>query len=233
MAETVNPEIIRFVRSKEALIHEQLKAISEPFNIIVQDAIVEYNNMMGNLGINPFYESPKNIDLPDIGTVKAATGLTLPPAVANMRYTTKMKTEATMRLGLYKVVNIIKKILKKPIQISNEGEVLALKDGILYMKRETEKTILSHFKDYQENIKFQYIYKLVGALANSLYESLIDRFEIYTSDLSNLVSQINNKMIDKGQMAELLKMMAFSCSELEVNINDIREKIESLGPIDS
>jgi Glu-tRNA(Gln) amidotransferase subunit E-like FAD-binding protein len=101
------------------------------------------------------------------------------------------------------------------------------------MKRETEKSIISHFKDYQENIKFQYTYKLVDALSNSLYESLLDRFEIYTSDLSNLVSQINNKMIDREEMAELLKMMALSCNETDEKINDIREKIESLRPIES
>ena len=233
MAETVNPEIIRFVRNKEAQIHERLMAIAEPFNIIVQDAISEYNSMMGNLGINPFYESPKHIDLPDIGAVKAATGLTLPPAVAHMRYTAKMKTEATMRLGVYKVVSILKRILKKSHQISNESKMLALKDGILNMKRQTERSMLSHFKDYQENIKFQYTYKLVDALSNSLYESLLDRFEIYTSDLSNLVSQINNKMLDKGQTAESLNMMELTCSELDKNINDLREKIESLGPIES
>ena len=233
MAETVNPEIIRFVRSKEAQIHDQLMAIAEPFNIIVQDAISEYNSMMGKLDINPFYESLDSINLPDIGAVKAATGLTLPPAVANMRYTAKMKTEATMRFGLYKVVSIIKKILKKSTQISNESEVLALKDGILSIKRQTEKSIKSHFRDYQENLKFQYTYKLVDALSNSLYESLIDRFEIYTSDLSNLVSKINNKMIDKEQTAESLKTMALICSEMDEDINTIREKIESLGPIES
>jgi GTPase SAR1 family protein len=232
MAETVNPEIIRFVRSKEEQIHGDLMAIADPFDVMVHDAIVEYNSMMGNLGINPFYETRKSVDLPDISAIKTATGLTLPPVVAHMRYTARMKTEATMRFGLYKVINIFKKILKKPIQGSNEGEILALKDGVLCMKRETERSIISHFKDYQENIKFQYTYKLVEALSNSLYESLLDRFEIYTSDLSNLVSQINNKMIDREQMAELLKMMALSCNETDEKINDIREKIESLRPIE-
>jgi len=233
MAETVNPEIIRFVRNKEAHIHEQLMAIADPFDVIVHDAVVEYNSMMDNVGINPFYETPKSVDLPDIGAIKAAAGLTLPPAVAHMRYTAKIKTEATMRFGLYKVVRIFKKILNKPIQGNNEGEALALKDGVSSMKRETEKSILFHFKDYQENIKFQYTYKLVDALSNSLYGSLLDRFEIYTSDLSNLVSQINNKMIDREQMVELLNMMALSCSKTDEKINDIREKIKALGPIES
>lgn len=230
MAETVNPEIIRFIRNKEAHIYEQLLAIADPFDVIAQDAVGEYNSMMDNLGIHPFYETPKTVDLPDIGAIKAATGLTLPPAVAHMRYTAKMKTEATMRFGLYKVVHLLKKIFKKPIQENTEGEALALKDGFLSMKRETEKSIIFHFKDYRENIKFQYTYKLVDALSDSLYESLLDRFEIYTADLSNLASQINNRKIDREQIIDLLKYMAMSCGKTDEKINDIREKLKALGP---
>ena len=231
MAETVNPEIIHFVRNKEIHIRERLMAIAEPFDVIVQDAVAEYNDMMGNLGINSVSETLNRVDLPDIGAIKAATGLSLPPAVAHMRYTAKMKTEATMRFGLYKVVNILKRIFKKSIQSNTDGIAPALKDGVSSMKRETEKSIKSHFKDYQENIKFQYTYKLVDALSNSLYESLLDRFEIYTADLSNIVSQIDNKMIDREQVAESLRLMALSCNDTDKKINVIREKIETLGPI--
>ncbi|MEJ2658723.1 MAG: hypothetical protein P8012_16300, partial [Desulfobacterales bacterium] len=233
MAESVNPEIIRFIRNKEEHIHDYLESITDPFDVILRDAMVEYNGMMENLEINPFFEAQKSVDLPNIDSVKAATGLTLPPAVANMRYTAKMKTEATMRFGFYKLFNIFKKLLKKPIHSSNEGEMLALKDTILRMKRETEKSVISHFKDYQENLKFQYIYKLVAALSNSLYESLLDRFEIYTSDLSNLVKQVNTQMIDKEKMNESLKMMARSCKETDKKINSIRKKLETMGPIES
>ncbi len=232
MAETVNPEIIHFVRNKEIHIREQLMAIAEPFDVIVQDAVAEYNTMMGKLGISSFSETHNRVDLPDIGAIKAATGLTLPPAVAHMRYTAKMKTEATVRFGLYKVVNILKRLLKKPIQNNTDGITPALKDGVSSMKRETEKSIKSHFKDYQENIKFQYTYKLVDALSNSLYESLLDRFEIYTADLSNIASQIDNKLIDREQMAESLRWMALSCNETDKKLNLIREKIETLGPVE-
>jgi GTPase SAR1 family protein len=233
MAETINPEIIRFVRSKETHIHEQLMALSDPFDVIIRNAVIEYNSMMGDLGIDSFHETQTRVDFPDIGAIKSAAGITLPPSAAYMRYTARMKTEATMRFGLYKAFSILKKMFNKPIHGNNEGEALAIKDGILSMKRETEKSIIAHFKDYRENIKFQYIYKLVDAFSNSLYELLLDRFEIYTSDLSNLVSQINNKMIDKGQMAEMLKSMALSCSEMDKKIKDIREVIETSRPIES
>jgi len=232
MAEIINPEVISFVRKQEARIHEHLESIIGPFDIMVQEAIATYNRMMGKLGINHSNEDIKTIELPDISTIKSIAGLTLPPVAAYMRYTAKMKTEATMRLGLYKVINIFKKLLKKPIQGKNEGEILALRDGVLRMKREMEKSVISHFKDYQENIKFQYIYRLVEAESNSLYESLLDRFQVYGADLSSIVDLINNKMIDREQMSEMMKTMAFNCNEIVEKINCLREKIETIESAD-
>jgi len=123
-------------------------------------------------------------------------------------------------------------LLEKPIQGKNEQEVLALKDGVLRMKRETEKSIVYHFKDYQENIKFQYIYKLIEAASNSLYETLTDRFRAYVADLSNIVELINNKLIDKQQTSEILKEMEQTSIEIDERINIIREKMELIEFMD-
>ncbi len=232
MAETINPEVIRFVRKQETHIHEHLESIAGPFDVMVQDALAKYNGMMGELGINRSNENIRKINLPDIRTIKSITGLTIPPVAAYMRYTAKMKTEATMRLGLYKVFKIFKKLIKKPIQRKNEGEMLALRDGVLRVKHEMEKSVISHLKDYQENIKFQYIYKLVEAESNSLYETLLDRFQIYGADLSSIVDLVNNKMIDRDQTSEMMKTMAFDCSEMGKKINGLRERIETIESAD-
>jgi hypothetical protein len=198
----------------------------------VKDAIATYNRMIGDLGINRSNEDLKKIDLPDINTIKSITGLAIPPVAAYMRYTAKMKTEATMRFGFYKVFRILKKILKKPVQRKNEEEIFALRDGILRMKLEMEKSVISHLKDYQENIKFQYIYRLVEAESNSLYESLLARFHVYGEDLSNIVDLINNKMIDREQTSEMMKTLAVNCSEMGEKINGFREEIETIGSAD-
>lgn len=233
MAEIINPEVIHFVREKEMRINEYLDSISTSFDVMVQDAIIEYNEMMGNFGINSFRKNQENIGLPDIDSIKSVTGLALPPAVASMNYTAKIKTEAVIRLGFYTVLKFFKKILKKPLQTKNEEQVLALKDGVLRMKRETEKLVVFHFKDYQENIKFQYIYKIIEAASNSLYETLIDRFQVYGTDLSNIVKLINNKLISKQQVSEILKNMEQTSMGIDGRINIIREKIASNGLTDT
>jgi GTPase SAR1 family protein len=232
MAETINPEVIHFVREKEMRINEYLDSISTSFDVMVQDAIIEYNKMMGNFGINSSRKNQEKIGLPDIDSIKSIAGLALPPAVASMNYTAKIKTEAFIRLGFYTVLKFFKKILKKPLQTKNEQEVLALKDGVLRMKRETEKSVVFHFKDYQENIKFQYIYKLIEAASNSLYETLIDRFQVYGTDLSDIVELINNKLINKQRASEILKDMEQTSMGIDGRINIIREKIASNGLAD-
>jgi len=219
MTETTNPEVIRFIREKEKQVHENLESIADPFDVMVQDAIVGYNDMMENFGIVRSFESPERIDLPDIDTIKAITGLTLPPAVAYMRYTAKIKTEAVMRLGFYTVVKFFKKILKKPIERKNEEGILALQAGVLRMKRETERS-------------FQYMYKIVEAVSNSLYESLIDRFQAYAADLSNIVELINDKLIDKEQASTTLQEMAITTGKIEEKINTVCENIRTFALAD-
>ena len=232
MTETINPEIIRFTREKEKRILENIENIAEPFDVMVQDAIVGYDGMMENFGIVRSFESPERIDLPDIDTIKAVTGLTLPPAVAYMRYTAKIKTEAVMRFGFYSVVKFFKKILKKPIERKNEEGMLALQAGVLRIQRETERSMAFFFKDYQENIKFQYIYKIVEAVSFSLYESLVDRFQAYAADLSNSVELINDKLIDKGQASTTLQEMALTAEKIDAKINTAYENIRTFESAD-
>ena len=100
------------------------------------------------------------------------------------------------------------------------------------MKRETEKSMAFFFKDYQENIKFQYMYKIVEAVSNSLYESLVDRFQAYAADLSNSVELINDKLIDKGQASTTLQEMAITAGKIDDKINTACENIRTFESAD-
>jgi hypothetical protein len=170
----------------------------------------------------------KKIRSPDIDSIKDITGLTIPTAVAVVRYTAKIKTEAIMRFGFYTVIKFVKKLLKKSIQSKAEEEIIALKGSVMRMKRETEKSIILHFKDYKENIKFQYIFKLVEAVSNSHYQALLDRFQVYVTDLSGLVDLISDRRIDKEKASQTLKEMEQTSKGIRERINAVREKVESI-----
>jgi len=226
LAEAINPDLIRFVRKKEALIKEYLESVADSYEVMVQDAIVEYNSAMKNFGITRLLDNGHRVALPDINSIKGTMGLTIPPLAANMRYSVKIKTEAVMRLGFYSAVKILKRLLRKPIQNKNEGEILALKDGVIRIKRETEKSIIFLFKDYKENIKFQYIFKLADAVSEKLYDALLDRFQTYVTDLSKINELISEKRIDKERASEVLGEMERTTKRIHERINRVREKIE-------
>lgn len=227
MAETVNPEIIRFVRELEAKIGSYLESVSGPYDVMVQDALKEYGQAMGSFGIQLDLAAQKKIRLTGIEAVKKISGLNLPPAVVGIRYSAKLKTEATMRLGFYRVIRLVRRVLKKPLRKEGHEQIQALSDGLKRLKRETEDVIRFHFKDYRENLKYQYIFKLVDALAGDLYNALMERFQAYTADVAQLAEMISSEQSDKQTALENLAGVAAAASDLNTRIERLRESLSA------
>ncbi|MDM8522667.1 dynamin family protein [Desulfococcaceae bacterium HSG8] len=225
MAEDINPDIIRFIKAEEKKIREYLEAVTGPYDSMVQDALSEYNSVMEeNFGISSIQGERHIIELPNTNLVKRTTNLNLPHMISGIRYSALIKTEAVMRFGFYAIIRGIKKLLKKAIQNEKEGGLLALKHGVARLKQETEKATVFYFKDYRENIKFQYAFKLTDALSDILRDILLDRFQAYVSDLSELADLINRKQADKEKLAGILEEMGAGAGEIIQKINVLKEK---------
>jgi dynamin family protein len=227
MAETINPEVIRFVRSKEEWIRQYLESIATPYKSIAREALNEYADSMGELGILLNPNSLHGLDLPDTETIKTVAGLTLPTAAAVMHYSTKIRTEAVIRLGFYSLAKVFKRMLRKKVQTGKEEGLLALKDGVSRMKKDTERSVIAHFKDYKENIKFQYLFKIVDAIAASFSKILGDRFRACDTDLTQLSDQIDKRQDDRQIISETLHGMANATDAIELRIQLLRKNINS------
>jgi hypothetical protein len=131
-----------------------------------------------------------------------------------------------MRLGFYSLSKLVKKMLKKPTAQENEEEIQALKHGVKQMKRETERSIVSHFKDYKENIKFQYLFQLVDAISENIHQTLLERFKGYDTDLSKIVEQMNTDRIDKEEVIESLTRTLKIPETLNQDITRIRAQLK-------
>jgi len=228
ITEKINPKIFEFVKNEEENMLSYMESIAKSYHLIVHDAIDEYQNAVSSFGIEPFFEKHRNIKTQDLETIKKIIGIKLPPAIAVMRYNTRIKTEAIMRLGLYNIIRSLKKFLKKPVNAPLEESTRALEDGIASMKRETEKSIGFHLNNYKENIKFQYFFKLVVAVSNTLYEDLLSRFQEYALDLSRLSELIIEKKIDKKNMSEKIKDIQTRCIKTGKELSLLKEKIEKV-----
>ena len=151
--------------------------------------------------------------------------LMLPPMDTTMRYSARIKTEAVVKLGVYSLETLIRKLLKKNDSNNVQQKIKALEDGVKRMKRETERSLLMHLKDYKENVKFQYMYKLTDAMSEHLYKGLLESFNAYFTDISNMVDLIREERIDKSAALEELEWVEKNASLALEKIDGLREKI--------
>jgi GTPase SAR1 family protein len=226
LAETVNPEVVRFVRRVEIRIREYLESVGRPYGAMVAEALADHYRALERFGMEFGDGGQGRIRLPDMETIRNRAGISLPPAVAHLRYSARIRTEAVMRLGFYSLLKAMKKVLKKPLQSRREEGIQALRDGLHRIKRETERSLRFHFKDYGENVKFQYVFRLTDASAAALYEALLDEFQAYASDMGRTVDLVSRERHLKEKTAEILGRLAQDARRISNRIEELRQDME-------
>ncbi|MFZ2632829.1 MAG: dynamin family protein [Desulfosalsimonadaceae bacterium] len=200
MAENVNPRIFHFVRDEEEKIKEYFDSITGPYALMVSDALAHYNTAMEQAGLGTPTVYQKPMVQPDLKILKRENKLDFPAASAIMNYSTAIKTEAIMRLGYYNFIKAVKRLFRQPVSDSTKNAVSALQDSVHRMKKETVEGLLFHFKNYRENIKFQYVFRLVDIMSDHIFDLLMERFHDYSEDLSQLTTSAAGKQVDKEQL---------------------------------
>lgn len=229
MADSVNPRVIRFVRERENEIYNELVSMVSSYEVMIEDSLEKFDRSLEQAGIAPMDQAMHRSEVPDLDSVKSIAAIKLPTATAALRYSAKIKTEAVMRLGLYNAVKVLKQVLKKPFRSELERQENALRDGGHRMKRETEKSMRLHLKDYRENIKFQYVFKLSDAVAETLKDAMVDRFQAYTDSLMRMIDDVRARKLDGNRAVEILGEMQRQAAQIEDRINNIEAGIRSLG----
>lgn len=229
MAEKINPAIIGFIKREERKIMSIFDSVAQPFDGMVADALAGYGKTLGRYDIQMEQNAVEKTEKPDMESIKRLSGLQIPTAFAVMRYSARVKTEAVLWFGFYKILNVFKKMLKRPVREKEDDVYQALKDGIRRMKRETEQSILFHFKNYRENIKFQYLFTLIESTASHYAEMLFNRFQAYNTDLVELTQLIDEKRIDKERVFAILKDTETASLEVHKRIKKVNESVTEIS----
>jgi len=224
----INPEVMRFIRKEEKKIEENIEQLIRPYDAMLDDAYAQYSRLMQRLGVTVNFEGQAEIQLPELAALVQQSGLRPPAIVAAMQYSASIKTAAIVRFGIYHLRRNFKKLLKRPVKERSNVVQKALEGGVQQMKRETLKSLGANLKDYRENLKFGYFSKLVDATASGLAETLLERFQVYFSDLSAIVDRISDKKVDKEQASGILKEMKYKSYELKDSIAKLKQDIN--GP---
>jgi hypothetical protein len=221
IAESINPKLVEFVSQEEKKVEFVIEQVSSPYSLMIQDAVDRHNRTMEELGIDVRKRPFKTIRPPDVGLVKSDSQLRIPRLASTMRYTARIKTEAILRLGFYNTLKTARKLLKKPVSEGPHSAIRSLEDSVHRIKRQMEESITDHFIDYKENLKYQYVFKLVDAMSSRLYEALTNRMIAFTGNLLDMKSLIEDERLAKGHLAKEFDSMKTSLSAVLEKIRDL------------
>jgi len=227
ITEMVNPEVIRFIQSKESGIRDHFESVIIPFNAMAEDIYKEYNGLSDRERSDSKGKNPSSHVLPTVDAIIQDSGLIRPPLVTKMQYSVKIKTEAMIRLGFYRAVENVKNLIKKSKMAQREGAMRALEDGTRVMKHEMEQSVTFHLKDYRENLKFSYLDKFVDAAADRCARAVLERFQAFFSDLTATIEKIGRNQSDKESAGQILDEMDRTSRRLNEKIQRIRSEIET------
>jgi GTPase SAR1 family protein len=229
ITQAINPELIRFIQENEKRIGEYFDSLMLPFDAMVDEAYAEFNWRPGR---NPAASDAVKRSLnkpPDLDVILNESGLRPPALVTATHYSTGIKAEAIVRFGYYKAVQNVKTVLRKTAVPRDDVKLRVLEDAVRRMKRETEKSAVFHLKDYRENLKFGYLFRLVEAVSDRYAEAVLDRFQMYFSDLAASVERIGSSQSDKEKTRQILNEMDRTIRDLSEKINRIRGEVEAAG----
>jgi len=226
IAEQINPKIVQFIGQQEEEIKEMFQQVSGPYGLMIQDAVDQHHQTMEELGIDVTKRPFKEIGCPDIPSVKSDIRLSMPHLASTMQYSTRIKTEAILKLGLYNTLKGIKKLFRRPAAEQLHSAMRSLEHSVRRIKEQMGESIAEHFTDYKENLKFQYVFTLVDAMSSRLYESLTDQIKAFTGDLSNMKGLFENEKKTKGELSEELLSMERSLDSVMARIKEIEEVAE-------
>lgn len=224
IAETIDPEIARFVREVENRIRKHMDSVAIPYYTMASEDIAELKASVRSPDKRT--AQARNVQsLLDLDALKQSTGLSLPSSTTAIRYSVKLKTEAMVRLGFYSVSNLVKKALKKAPEDEKDQHVRALADSVKIIKSETEASLVFHFENYRENFKFQYVAKLIAAASDYLYAILMERYESYNMDIKALETVIEKKGGNREFMIHFLDGIGQNLMDIHNRIDGIRDRL--------
>ena len=233
MAESTNPKLVDFVRVGEGKVRELAEQVSGPYSLMIQDAVDQHRRTAEKVGIKlqqHAFTPPKS---PEIDLVKSDAGLSIPPLVTTMRYSARIKTEAILRLGIYNTMEAVRKLLRKRVGGDLDSAIRSLEDSIRRIKEQLRESITAHLMDYRENLKYQYLFKLVDAMSTSLYESLVDRMRAFTGSASDMNGLIQHEQQARDQIAEEFVSLEKSIGAVLDKVGEAKRVLEGQDALHS
>lgn len=219
ITEEVNPDIVRFVAGEERKIEEGLKAVAAPYRSWIEEACEELRRQMADQGIA--LDCPGQDLLPSIRGFLQIAHDRMPTLSSGIGYPARIRSEALLRLGVYRVMGRVRKTLKKSGS-ADAAELRAFEKAAARIKQEAREALSAQFVDFRENLKFAHLFRLTDEAARRLADGLRERLEFYAADFSGLADRLQTLGKEKEGARQSLARLQGLCQEIIGTLEDLR-----------
>ncbi len=221
-AEAVNPEIFGFIKGEEASIASRFASVVDPYETMLREVVEEYNAAASGMGMAPVTATLKGIPLPDVRTLKASHGLRPPMIDTAFGAGRRVRTETLARFGIYSLLNALKRIFRRPFRSDAQKRRLAVAEGVRRLKVESRKELDFRFKDYRENLKYQYLLKLVDRFQTEADDAVGQWLKAHGTDLTGIDTLVHRHRSDRRRLTDSLGGMAGDAAGIRSRIDRLR-----------
>ncbi|MEJ5357685.1 MAG: dynamin family protein [Desulfobacterales bacterium] len=222
ITDEVNPDIVRFVAGEERKIEEGLTAAAAPYRIWIEEACEDLRRQLAEQGIA--LDCPGQDLLPSIRSFLQVAHEGMPTLSAGIGYPARIRSEALLRLGVYRVLGRVRKTLKKPGS-TGAAELRAFEKAVSRLKREARDALSAQFVDFRENLKFAHLFRLADEAARRLAEGLRERLEFYDADFRGLAGRLQTLGEAKEGTRQSIARLQGDCQEVIGALEDLRRAV--------
>lgn len=179
----VNLRIIDFAKSEEEHIEKQLMEAAAGYWDLLGQAIQQYQQTLTDSGLALSLVTPEELPRPKKPAISP------PPFSAFLQRSDALgRGSLLMRFGLRRLTHLFSGMKDKVFRrdsVAGSGEKV-FREAVALVRKETQKELLTSFKDYRQNFKFMYLFSFTEQYTKSLIQLFRDFGEATMIDIGHL-----------------------------------------------
>ena len=221
----VNLRIIDFAKSEEELIENKLMEAAAGYWDLMGQALRQYQQTLTESGLTLSLVAPETLPEPRRPTIAP------PPFSAFLQRSGALgRGSILLRFGLRRLGQVFSgfksRVLRRKTTDTAGSNEAVFREAVALVKKETQKELLTSFKDYRQNFKFAYLFSFTEQYTQGLIQLFQDFGDATMVDIGHLQEAAREKVTSQVDDTEDLAIVNHRLQYAEENLRQLAENLE-------
>jgi hypothetical protein len=220
----VNLRIIDFAKNEEERIEKKLTKTAAGYWDLLGQALRQYQKILTESGLTLSLSAPETMPQPKRPSIK-------PPAFSAFiqRSEALGRGSLLLKFGLRRARQLFSgmkdKVLHRDARGDGGSAEQTLREAIALVKKETQKELISSFRDYRQNFKFAYLFSFTEQYTQALIQLFQDFGDATLIDISHVQEIARAKATSQEDTTEDLAIVEHRLKYTEERLRSLEESL--------